>query len=88
VRTGHQASGQQHRTGEALFAVAFDAGQLVVPELLVERSVVRDKRGQTDELGNFVHDPFGRGAVRSMLLLMPVSDSMNDGMRTPAFIRL
>ncbi|RMN04452.1 hypothetical protein ALQ69_05486 [Pseudomonas savastanoi pv. glycinea] len=57
----HQASGQQHRTGKALFALALDARQFVVPELLVERGIVRDQRRGADEICHIAHHPFGAG---------------------------
>ncbi|RMS04228.1 hypothetical protein ALP75_203866 [Pseudomonas syringae pv. actinidiae] len=59
--TGHQASGQQHRTGKALFALALDARQFVIPELLVKRGIVRHQRRRADEVCHITHHPLSAG---------------------------
>ena len=59
-RRRHQAAGQQQGAGELLQAGAADQAQLKVPELLVERGVVRHQGRGADELIDFVHHPFSR----------------------------
>ncbi|MCY1452630.1 hypothetical protein D9M71_695600 [compost metagenome] len=54
-RGGHQAASQQQRAGKVLQAGAFDSPQFEVPELLVERGVVREQRRAADEFIHFVH---------------------------------
>lgn len=56
----HEAPGQQQRAGEFLQAGAADQAQLKVPELLVERGVMRHQRRGADEFVDLVHHPLGR----------------------------
>ena len=59
-RGGHQAAGEQQRAGEVLQARTLDPPQFKVPELLVERGVVGQQRGDADELVDLVHHLLGR----------------------------
>lgn len=59
-RRRHQAASQQQGAGKFLQAGAADQAQLKVPELLVERGVVRHQGRGADELIDFVHHSFSR----------------------------
>lgn len=59
-RRRHQPPRQQQRTGEVLQARAFDPAQFEIPELLVERGVVRQQRRAADEFVDLFHHPLGR----------------------------
>ena len=59
-RRRHQASRQQQGAGEILQTGALDAAHFEIPELLVKRGIVRQQRGDADELVDLIHHLLGR----------------------------
>ena len=69
-------------------SAVFDTSQFGIPEFAVEGRVMGNQRDVADEVRHLAHNNCRRGAERIIVSEIPIRDSMNDGIRTPAFIRL